>query len=355
MKLFRSIGFLLCLVVSALAFSQTIDTTTGLQSTGNLLNLGGGLPWSGTVTGQAGGVSGGGSVAAYNPNTGNIIFSYFNATASQSIAINQALANAGTGILLAGYRYSWEIQNDLNNGGGNRGTLTGNVSLTGPVGNVLDSYNYNYSQTNTGGNFQTFSGSQLFSNPYQLSSVDKLTVSFSGHDQNWWAGYWGPRVHVDNLSLLYTVDPCKNNPAFMPTCSGFSDITTTSNLLNSSVWETAQRQAIGINTALTNAGIGAMVHGFNYGFNYTVGQSSSGCTAWNQDGSCSWTMTTPASVKVTASLTDSNDHSLFQKNFNFTGDNTTGVINEKFLLPTSLNQSMLGTASLSGTSMGVGS
>ena len=52
------------------------------------------------------------------------------------VAINTALANAGTGIQLSGYKYSWQINNDLNNGGGNRGTLTGNVSLIGPAGTV---------------------------------------------------------------------------------------------------------------------------------------------------------------------------------------------------------------------------
>ena len=207
--------------------AQNIDPTTGLTISPNVLNLGGGLPWSGTVTGQAGGQSGGGNTAAYNPSTGNIIFSYSQKTVSQMVAINTALANAGTGIQLGGYRYSWDINNDLNNSGGNRGTLTGNVSLIGSSGTTLESFNYNYSKTNSPG-FTTFSGTQLFENQYSLSSVSSLSVSFTGKDQNWWAGYWGPRVHVNGLSLLYTaappppvVDPCTTNPLSNPSCPGY--------------------------------------------------------------------------------------------------------------------------------------
>jgi len=211
-----------------------------LNSTGNTLNLGGGLPWSGTVTGAAGGYSGG-STPAYNPNTGNIIFGYTKSTVSQMVAINQALETAGTGIQLSGYKYSWNINNDLNNSGGNRGIVYGNVSLKGPNGNVLESFNYDYSTRNLPG-FTTFSGTQLFENRYSLSAVDNLTVSFTGKDQNFWAGYYGPRVHVNDLSLLYTtkpvpvvVDPCIADPLSSPTCPGYALATVKNSILGSTV------------------------------------------------------------------------------------------------------------------------
>ena len=356
MKLLRSLGLLLCLAASTMTFSQTVDPITGLPMTSNVLDLGGGLPWSNTVTGAAGGTSSG-NTPAYNPSTGNIIFGYTTQTVSQSVAVNQALANAGTGIQLAGYKYSWGINNDLSNGGGNRGTLTGNVSLTGSAGNVLDSYNYNYSQENTGNAFKQFSGTQLFTNQYQLSAVDKITVSFTGKDQNFWAGYWGPRVHVDDFSLLYSVDPCKTNPAYSSTCAGFNTILNTNNLVDSTKGGSSLNQAFAINTALENAGIGAMVHGFNYGFNYRVGQSFSGCTATNQDGSCSWYMNIPAYVNANVSLTNnsSKPQAIFSQNYSFSGDGTSGSVSEKFLLPTSINQSMLGMGRITGSASGAGS
>ena len=234
----------LCLVLlcSSYSNSQSLDPVTGLEliSTGNVLNLGSGLPWSNTVTGAAGGFNGG-NVPAYNPGTGNIIFGYMQATVSQTVAINTALANAGTGIQIGGYKYSWQINNDLYNGGGNRGTLTGNVSLTSPTGSVLESFNYNYSQTNTP-SFTTFSGTQLFNNRYDTTSAGNLVVSFTGKDQNWWAGYYGPRVHVDNVSLLYTakpvpvvVDPCTSDPLYSPTCPGYATAYIKNQLLGSIV------------------------------------------------------------------------------------------------------------------------
>ena len=230
-------GLFLGLLCSSYSNSQSLDPVTGLalNSTGNVLNLGGGLPWSGTVTGAAGGFNGGPG-PAYNPSTGNIIFSYGLSTISQSVAINTALANAGTGIQLSGYNYSWNINNDQSNYGGNRGTIYGNVSLTGPNGNVLESFNYDYTKLNSAG-FTTFSGTQFFNNRYATSAVDSLQVSFTGKDQNFWAGYYGPRVHVNDVSLLYTVkpDPCINDPLSSPTCPGYALATVKNSILGSTV------------------------------------------------------------------------------------------------------------------------
>ena len=344
----------MALLSASYSNSQNLDPVTGteLNSTGNVLNLSGSLPWTNTVTGSAGGISGG-NIPAYNPSTGNIIFGYTQATVSQSIAINNALATAGTGIQLSGYKYQWQINNDLNNGGGNRGALTANISLTGTTGNVLESFNYDYNQNYPG--FTTFSGTQLFANRYSTTTASALTVSFTGKDQNFWAGYYGPRVHVDDLSLLYSVDPCKTNPAYSPTCTGFSNVVNTNNLLDSTKGGLSLNQAFAINTALQSAGVGAMIHGFNYGFNYRVGQSFSGCTATNQDGSCSWYMNIPAYANATVSLTNSSNQTIHSKSYSFTGDGTSGSVSEKYLLPSSMNQSLLGTGRIVGSASGTNS
>jgi hypothetical protein len=356
MIILRKLALALCLasLFTSYSNSQGLDPVTGteLNTTGNVLNLGDGLPWSNTVTGSAGGASGG-DVPAYNPSTGNIIFGYTQATVSQSIAINNALAAAGTGIQLSGYKYAWQINNDLLNSGGNRGTLTANVSLTGASGNILESFDYDYNQNHPG--FTLFSGTQLFNNRYTTTQASNLTVSFTGKDQNWWAGYYGPRVHVDDVSLLYTVDPCKLNPAYSSTCAGFGNILNTNNLLDSTKGGLSLNQAFAINTALQSAGVGATVHGFNYGFNWRVGQGFFGCTAWNQDGSCSWTMNIPAYANASFSLTNSSNQSIHSKPYSFSGEGTSGSVSDKYLLPSSMNQSLLGTGRITGSASGTGS
>lgn len=270
----------LLLTVCSTTNAQSVNSTSvdQLQTTGNILNLGSSLPWNNTVTGAAGGYSGG-WIPAYNPSTGNIIFGYTTQTVSQSVDINKALANSGSGIQLAGYIYNWGINNDLQNAGGNRGTLTGNVSLVSPSGSTLESFNYNYSQTNTGGSFQTFSGTQLFNNQYDVSAAEAITVSFTGKDQNFWAGYYGPRVHVNDFELLYKTNPCATNPAYSPTCPGFSSLLTSDNLVPkpnaiATVGNTVDN-SFAISTALSNSGSGLSLYGINFGYTYNLPTSAS--------------------------------------------------------------------------------
>jgi len=339
------------LMLASVVFAQD---TTGLSSTGNILNLGGGLPWSNTVQGQALGYSGG-YIPAYNPSTGNIIFGYTTQTVSQTVAINQALANAGTGIQLAGYAYSWGINNDLNNSGGNRGTVTGKVSLNNPNGIPIESYNYNYSNVNTGGNFQTFSGTQLFTTQYQTSQVSSISVSFTGKDQNYWAGFYGPRVHVNSFDLLYTVNPCTTNPAYSPTCAGFSNIVTSSNLVpnpNAVSNGNIIYNSFAVNTALKNSGSGVEVYGFNYGFNYSLGSGTYGCTATNQDGSCSWYMTTNPSATVKVILQGSTNNQIYSASNSFSTPNTSGSPSYQFLLPSTTNSLSLGNFNFAAQTSG---
>jgi hypothetical protein len=176
-----------------------------------------------------------------------------------------------------------------------------------------------------------------------------------GRDNNFWAGNYGPEVFDVDFRLKYKVDPCATNPAYSSTCAGFGSILTTNNLLDSTKGGSSLNQAFAINTALQSAGVGAMIHGFNYGFNWRVGQGFSGCTAWNQDGSCSWTMNIPAYANATVSLTNSSNQSIHSKSYSFTGDGTSGSVSDKFLLPSSMNQSMLGTGRIVGSASGTGS
>jgi hypothetical protein len=84
-------------------------------------------------------------------------------------------------------------------------------------------------------------------------------------------------------------------------------------------------QAYAVNQALSAAGAGVMINGFNYGYQYNLGNSWSQCTAHNQDGSCSWTMTFNPRVDVNVSIRDNNNAQIYGRTHIETGVNTGNI------------------------------
>jgi hypothetical protein len=189
------------------------------QTTNNLVSPTG---WTGqTYTGAHGGANPvsflgcctGSGAYVDTSNGGAITFSYSQYTVQQTIAINNALQNSG--VQVSGYNYSWQYLNEGYNGG----TLTGAVKLTNSSGSQLGLWNYNMPSTN-GNGWATMSGTQNFG-PYTSNNLGNLTVSFSGRDNRFWAGFYGPRVQNVNLSLNYSADQCASNPLSSTSCSGY--------------------------------------------------------------------------------------------------------------------------------------
>lgn len=351
---------MLCLALSFIKPSNSqVDPTTG-----NLINF------TGTPTATTSNWNNGvyvNSLTCWHPGeagncgpypnvnrNGTINFSYGQVDLNQVININAALAAGGTGVQLTGFNFAFRAKNGNGWDNGQQDYLAAYVSLYNANGTQAANYDYS-SQTNRKYNWTDFNFHETFANPYIASTLSTARVGFIGRDTNGWAGPYGPEITNVSFNLAYRVDPCTLNPAYSSTCAGFNKVINTNNLLPSNDFAGSYNQAIAINTALTNAGVGAMVHGFNYGYSYKVGQSWSGCTATNQDGSCSWYMDIPASARVTASLTSNTNQSLYQRGYSYTGDNTNGNVSEKFILPSSLNQTALGTFRLNGSSMGTGS
>lgn len=330
--------------------------------TGNLINSGTSATdttstWiNGVYVNQVCFGAGGAGNCGPNPSVrpgGNINFSYGQVDLNQVVNINRALAAGGNGVQLSGFNFGFTAKNGNGWDNGQQDYLAAYVKLYGSSGLMA---NYDYSaQTNRKYNWTNFNFSETFASPVAASNYTNAQVGFVGRDNNFWAGNYGPEIYNVSFSLKYRVDPCAQNAAYSPTCSGFNAISTGSNVFNSNVWANAISQSVAINTALKNGGIGATVHGFNYGFDYTVGQSWSGCTATNQDGSCSWYMNIPAQAGATAQLTNSNNQSLFSKNHTLTGDGTSGSVSGQYLLPSSLNQTSLGNVRLYGSTSGTGS
>jgi hypothetical protein len=360
MTLIRKLALVLFLACLSTSYSnsQTVD-----PSTGNLINTGT-SPTDTTSTWNNGVYvntlcfyAGEPGNCGPNPSIrdgGTINFSYGLTDLNQVININKALAIGGTGVQLSGFNFGFSAKNGNGWDGGSQDYLAAYVKLYGAGGNQIANYDYS-SSTNQLYNWTNFNFSETFATPYVASSLSTAQVGFVGRDNNFWAGNYGPEIINVSFDLKYKVDPCATNPAYSATCAGFNNVLNTNNLLDSTKGGSYLNQAFAVNTALQNAGVGAMVHGFNYGFNWRVGQSFSGCTAWNQDGSCSWTMNIPAYANATVSLTNNNNQSLYSKTYSFSGDGTSGSVSDKFLLPSSLNQSMLGTGRITGSASGPGS
>lgn len=328
---------LLFLLTSSNLFAQVVGTQPSpnatYNQTSNLLN-----PtvnaWTGTVAGQNGGFSGG-TTPAFNAGTNTIIFGYTTATAAQTIAINQALS--GTGIQVGGYNYSWNINNDPATM--QYGTLTGKVVLKDSGGNALQTYNYNYPQQ--AGGFITYSGTQWFTQNYSLSGLSNLELSFTGKDATFWAGYYGPQVRNPSLSLQYTFDPCTTNPGYSPSCPGYNAITS-GNLLPG----TTGTQAYAIASALSLAGAGATIHGFDYGYSYNV--AGRNCAILDLFGFCltGWNY---SDAGVATVITDSNNATLHSNTTTHNGGNNgvSGNYSTSFRLSSSLPMSSLGAFAMS--------
>jgi hypothetical protein len=160
------------------------------------------------------------STGSPNGQSGQIIWSYGQATVSQIIAVNQALS--GSGIQINGYNWGYEVRNM--NGDDRQGSvdqLTATTFLKHTNGSVL------LSDTQTYGTKQEWNwhgGTVTAASPYALADVGQVGIQFTSMDSGFWAGYYGPQVRNVDLSLNYTsvpVDPCVNNPLSSPSCPGY--------------------------------------------------------------------------------------------------------------------------------------
>jgi len=214
----RKLVSALCWATCFLSFSVSAQQ---IDNSGNLINNNN---WSGAVYGADPGgccASISGSGALYDTTTDTIMFSYGTSTLSQTIGINQALG--GTGIQVHGYNYGWEFRYISNNTTEND-TLLFNISLRDSSGTVVESQNLSWDGAMQMNIFQydtwyTVSNSRTFDNPY--TDPQSITLSMTGRDGGYWAGYYGPEVRNVSLSVNYSFDPCAADPLYSSSCDGY--------------------------------------------------------------------------------------------------------------------------------------
>lgn len=298
------------LAIFLLGFTSLVNSQT-VQTTPNLITSGTTHTWTGVTTGAipagcaTAGPCPGGPSPIYDPSTNTISFSYnANAYVGQTIAINNALAGVGAGIKINGYNYAYEVRN-MNGDNRQSGidTFTVATALRGPANSVLLSDNKYF---NTKFDWTSYSGTKTATTPYNMADVSYLQIGIQGGDNGYWGGYFGPQIRNVSMSLNYGVDPCATNPAYSTTCANYNTVSTQS--IFSGV---SGPQAYAINQALSGSGV--MVHGFDYGYNYSVGGRF--CNWMDFLGGCLGTWVYP-SASMTTTISDNAGSAIFTETNN---------------------------------------
>ena len=142
---------------------------------------------------------------------------------STTIAINQALTQAG--VQVNGFTYRWRVKNANANLFGNQpGTddFFINVDVYDSNGNIYASYQYDLSYQH---NWSWHTGSETFVDPFLPPSFfSDIIISAQGSDSAAWTGHYGPEFNVNasELKLTFSTNPCHNNPLYDPQCQGYA-------------------------------------------------------------------------------------------------------------------------------------
>jgi len=157
------------------------------------------------------------------PNDTGFVWSSGSNIVSTTIAINQALTQAG--VQVNGFTYKWRVKNGNANLFANQ-TGTDDFIITVDVydsnGNIYTTYQYDYSYQH---NWSTHSGSETFVDPFLPPSYfSDIIVSAQGSDSAAWQGHYGPEFNVSRseLKLTFSANPCHNNPLYDPQCQGYA-------------------------------------------------------------------------------------------------------------------------------------
>jgi hypothetical protein len=168
-----------------------------------------------TSNGGGAGPGAGGNQPGYNTSTGTFMFGYTQAQIAYTYALSAALKNSG--MTWTGYNYSWDYINQ----GDSRGTLAANLSFNATNGSSL--YSKSWTLGPTTGGWTTMSGTESLTDQGLLvANLANFRLSFTGKDDRYWAGYWGPQVRNPTLSINYTFDQCSTDPLSSPSCPGYA-------------------------------------------------------------------------------------------------------------------------------------
>ena len=204
------------MLVSLFSYSNADTTTDLLEPSAQ--------EWDGTYgTGYWGGTSGGPNPNRL-PNDSGFIWSYGQSAISTTIAINNALQQQG--IQVDGYQYKWKVKNGNANQYTNQPGIDPfdiTVEVYKADGTLYQTYSYDYGYSH---DWTEHSGTQLFPDNYLPPSFfGNIDITAEAKDNGFWAGWYGPEFNVEQseFNLIYSTNPCHNNPLYDPSCIGYAE------------------------------------------------------------------------------------------------------------------------------------
>ena len=329
--------------------AQPVVGTVQQQITNNLITNPTFVGTTGWTT--TGAVGGNGPTHPAAPANGNgYTFTYSQGTIAQTYAINQALANVGAGVQIAGFDYGFKyrfgcansVGGYCENPNGVQDTLNATSTITSSTGQTLYTRYYALGSNATSPYSTTFSNvdtQQRFSAALPVENLGNFKISFTGQDNGYWGGNYGPTIKDVYSKAVYTVDPCVSNPLYSPSCPNYNQVLTSQSIF---------AQTYAINQALNLSGAGVQINGFEYGYHYYVGGEWCSstflgifCNGWS-----------PSSMAVDVNVTSSTGSSLYTATHNHTEQNAGGQPSYSYVFPQQRLLSSMGNFSLTTREVG---
>jgi hypothetical protein len=262
---------------------------------------------------------------------------------------DSVMGNVGAGVQISGFDYGFKYRfgcanriggscQDLN---GVQDTLNATSTITSSTGATLYTRTYQFGANAPAPYSATFSSvdtQQRFSSSVPIENLGNFKISFTGQDNGYWGGNYGPTIKDIYSKAVYTVDPCVANPLSSPSCPGYNNIVTSPSIA---------AQTYAINQALNLSGAGVQINGFEYGYHYYVG-----------DGWCRTSILgvclnyDPSSMAVDVNVTSSTGASLYTATHNHTDQNTGGQPSYSYVFPAQRLLSSMGNFSLTTREVG---
>jgi len=211
-------------IISFNASAQTIDTTGNLvnntQTATTVTSTWQNAKFVQELTCWANGDPNCSAGQPYLRPDGSINFSYGYTELYQIVNVSKALPNSGTGLVTTGFVFSWRSKNGNSWDNGGLDQLTAYVQGYTKSGKWIENFGYNL-------NFQhdwtDFNWTQSWSKLRRPDELANVLFGFTGKDNNYWMGPYGPEITNVNFQLRYKPDPCVNNPLYSPDCPKFQE------------------------------------------------------------------------------------------------------------------------------------